>query len=518
MYGQWIIPIIVALSLAAGAALGQFWRIRWLRMRLRREVHRILDDAKRRGQAEIADAQLQAQRLFLDKSQEVQSGFDDLREQLGAREAQLNERAVQLEKVEAAQQERITALAARERALLSREQESERLRRQLESDLARISRMDPEEAQRQALEQARLVIGPEVDRYREQLLRDASETVDRRVRSMLATALERCVRDGVASATSVLLPLSDPEMKGRVIGRDGRNIRAFEAITGVDVLLDEVPGSVMLASHNPERREIARQALQQLIGDGRIQPSRIEQVVSETKASLQEQCLEWGRQVAQQAHCGDLHADVLRILGQLKLRASYGQNVLAHLAECASFAALVGAELGLAAADRVKLVRAALLHDIGKALPDSSGEPHALAGARFLAKYGEDAQVVNAVAAHHTEVADESFLAPLVRAVDAMSAGRPGARREDVQATLKRMDQMEELAKREPGVREAFVLQAGRELHVVVDSSVLSDQEAQSLVQRLVQSIERAINFSGRVRVSVIREVKIEAIATWQAR
>jgi ribonuclease Y len=299
-------------------------------------------------------------------------------------------------------------------------------------------------------------------------------------------------------------------MKGRIIGKEGRNSRAFEALTGVNVIVDETPDSVTLSCFDPERREVAGVALEALISDGRIHPQRIEIAVAEAQAGAAERTRAAGHEAAERAGVRALHPELIEALGRLRLRTSYGQNVLEHLVECAQLASLMAAEIG---ADVEVARRAAFLHDVGKALTAELGGTHAQVGAELATRCGEDSAVVNAIAAHHDEVPKETVEAVLVQAADAMSAGRPGARRDDLDQYIERIENLEALVAGHQGVRKALAMSAGREVRVVVEPSAVPDEELPQLASRIARDIEKDLSFPGEIVVTVIRELRASATA-----
>lgn len=338
----------------------------------------------------------------------------------------------------------------------------------------------------------------------------ARRTAEARARRILSTAVQRVA--GPTSAQSVVSVLSLPseEMKGRIIGKEGRNIRAFEALTGVNVLVDESLDSVTLSSFDPERREVAQVALEALIADGRINPQRIEAAYADALAGAEDRTMAAGHEAAERAGVGDLHPDLITTLGRLRLRTSYGQNVLNHLVECAQIAAVVAAEIG---ADVDLARRAAFLHDIGKARPAEIEGTHALIGAELARRAGESASVVNAIAAHHDEVPSETIEAVLVQAADAASAARPGARREELDQYIERVDRLEQLVVAHPGVRRALAMSAGREVRVVVEPSEVGDVDLPGLAVAIARHIEADLTYPGEIKVTVVREIRASATA-----
>ena len=338
----------------------------------------------------------------------------------------------------------------------------------------------------------------------------ARRTAEERARHVVATAVQRVAGPTSSQSVVTVVPLPAEDMKGRIIGKEGRNIRTFEAITGVNVIIDDTPESVTLSSFDVERREVAAVALESLIADGRIHPQRIEIAYAEALAGAQERAVEAGHEAAERAGVRGLHPEIIETLGRLRLRTSYGQNVLAHLVECAHLAAAMAAEIG---ADVTVARRSAFLHDIGKALTAELGGTHALVGADLARRLGESALVVNAIAAHHDEVPLESVEAVLVQAADTCSAARPGARREELDQYIERMDTLESLVTAHEGVRRAVAMSAGREVRVVVEPELVDDAAMPDLAKAIARQIEKDLSYPGEITVTVIRELRVSATA-----
>lgn len=394
---------------------------------------------------------------------------------------------------ERALQQREQALAAREQALGDREHELQRQQTLAAEKLEQVAGLSREDALKR--------LHSEIHHSQQQAIQQFSDAEwDRLASSRLATAMGRIVVRQVAEQTVSVVALPSEEMKGRIIGKDGRNLRMFESLTGVDVLVDDAPQSVALSCFDGARREVARLALESLVSHGRISAPRIEEAVATAREQVERGLEEKGAAAAAEAQVSGLHPELVRTLGQLAFRTSYGQNVLQHSVEVSRLCAALAAELKV---DVEVSRRAGLLHDLGKALPD--GGPHAPAGAALCRRKGESEPVCHAIAAHHYDVPQESVEAALVTVADAISAARPGARREHVQAYLERLHQLEALAMAQPGVSECQVVQAGREIRVFVRPELVDDTQCQELVSRLISEIEQALPVPGRVKVTVIR-------------
>jgi len=335
--------------------------------------------------------------------------------------------------------------------------------------------------------------------------KEAKEVANKKARMIIATAIQRCSVDQVAESAVSIVPLPSEEMKGRVIGREGRNIRTFEALTGVDLIVDDTPEAVAISCFDPLRRKIAEISLQRLIADTRIHPARIEEVVIKAKKEVEELIKEEGQKVVFDMGISDIAPELVELLGKLKFRTSYGQNVLRHSIEVAYIAGIMAAEIGI---DQGLAKRAGLLHDIGKAVDQEMEGPHALIGAHLAKRYGENPEVVHAIAAHHEDKPAETILAVLIQAADAISASRPGARKEVLEAYLKRIETLEEIANSFKGVDKAYAIQAGREIRIIVQPNKITDEEAAALSKEIAGKIEKELSYPGQIKVTVIRELR----------
>lgn len=401
---------------------------------------------------------------------------------------------------------------AREKKLEKREKDLDRIRESLEAnqakqlqELQRISGLSTEDAKTLLLQQVEKETRQDTARLIREIEQQAKEEGERRAREIITTAIERVASDQVAETTVALVPLPNDEMKGRIIGRQGRNIRAIEIATGVDLVVDDTPEAVILSSHNPVRREVARLALGRLISDGRIHPGRIEKIVEKAEEEVNAAILEAGEQAALEVGVTGLHPEIVKLLGQLKYRTSYGQHVLAHVVETAHLAGMMAAELK---AD-VQLAKAgALLHDIGKAVTHEVGGAHAHIGAEFARKYSVPEPVANIIAAHHGEEESRSLEAVLVIAADAISGARPGARRESLEQYLKRVEALETMANSFTGVQQSYAIQAGREIRIIVKPEEIDDLSAINLCKQIARKVENNLEYPGQIKVTVIRETR----------
>lgn len=457
---------------------------------------------KAETRARLEELQAREERLT-SREQQVAEERRELRRLTGAAERRAQE----------AEAERDAAAALRAEAEALRDEAAEQRAgadRAVAERLAALSGLSADEARD---EQVRLAMARAESEAAAQVRRveaRARRTADERARGVVAAAVQRLAGPTSAQSVVTVLPLPAEEMKGRIIGKEGRNIRAFEALTGVNVIIDETPDSVTLSSFDPERREVAAVALTALMEDGRIHPQRIEIAYAEALAGAQARAVAAGHEAAERAGVESLHPEMVEVLGRLRLRTSYGQNVLAHLVECAHIAGAMAAEIG---ADADLARRAAFLHDVGKALTAERPGTHAALGAELAQRLGESATVVNAIAAHHDEVPMESVEAVLVQAADTCSAARPGARREELDQYIERMDTLEALVAAHAGVRRAVAMAAGREVRVVVEPSVVDDEALPQMATAIARHIEKDLSFPGEITVTVVRELRASATA-----
>ncbi|HMB91828.1 MAG TPA: ribonuclease Y, partial [Rhodothermales bacterium] len=365
-----------------------------------------------------------------------------------------------------------------------------------------MTRREAQESLReQLIDEAKLEASSAVKEIRD----EAKLTANREARKIILTAIQRTAASHAIENTVSVVNIQNDEMKGRIIGREGRNIRAFEAATGIEVIVDDTPEAVILSGFDPVRREVARISLTQLIQDGRIHPGRIEEVVEKAHAEMEEELIEIGERTVIDLNLHGLHPELVRMVGRMRYRTSYGQNLLAHSIETARISSLIAAELGL---DAVKARRAGLLHDIGKVMEEEIEQPHAIVGMELCRKYKEDEKICNAVGAHHDEIEMTAMISPIVQAADAISGARPGARREALQAYIKRLEKLEGLAASFDGVERVYAIQAGREIRVMVNHSLVSDAQAEQLAIDISKKIQDQMQYPGQIKVTVIREVR----------
>jgi len=480
-------------------------------------ARRILEEAKKEANALRKESQVQAKEEILQARAEIERELREQKRELQIAEKRARGREETLErKLQAVERRegeigrREQALRERERGLAAREEEYRAAIDETRRQLERIAGMTREEARAMLREQMVDEAKHEAAKRIRQVEEEAKAEADRKARKIVTIAIERLAGEFVAERTVTTVQLPNDDMKGRIIGREGRNIRAIEALTGVDLIIDDTPEAVILSCHNPVRREIARLALERLISDGRIHPGRIEEVVRRAELDIEEQAREAGQKAMFEVGVHALHPELIKLLGMLKFRYSYAQNVLAHSIEAAFICGMMAAELGI---NEKQARRAALLHDIGKALTHEVEGSHALIGADIARRCGEAAKIVNAIAAHHEEVKAETILAPLVDAADALSGARPGARREVLESYVKRLEDLERISNSYKGVEKSFAVQAGREVRIIVVPSEISDDESVMLARDVARKIESELTYPGQIKVTVIRELRTSEYA-----
>lgn len=471
--------------------------------RIAEDAVRDAENAKRAAQVETREEILQLRQKYDVEEKQRKGEINQMEQRVLQREELLDKRSDSLDRKE-------HQLASLQGQIESRSRQVDALVQKQSSELERISSLTREDARQELLDRVR------ADTVREeaQILRDSEQHIkaqaDKTAREIVTTAIQRCAADqaGEITVTSVHIPSDD--LKGRIIGREGRNIRAFEQISGVSLVIDDTPETVVLSSFNPVRRETARVALENLIADGRIHPARIEEMYNKAEKLVSERVQEAGETAAFDTGIHDLHPEIIKVLGALKYRTSFGQNVLMHSVQVASLCGIMANELGM---DPTPAKRAGLLHDIGKAIDHEVEGPHAVIGADLCRRYGERADVVHAIEAHHADVEPQTVLDVLVQAADAISAARPGARRESAESYIKRLERLEEISNSHEGVERTYAMQAGRELHVMVKPEKISDVESVVLAHDIAQQIENEMEYPGQVRVVVIRESRAVDVA-----
>ncbi|RLB00994.1 MAG: ribonuclease Y [Deltaproteobacteria bacterium] len=506
---------IFAAASAAGLVLGIWWGRRALKGKLReaeRQASEILKEAERQAEIKRKEASLQAKEEAYRIKAEVEREMAQKREELLRLEKRLQQRENNIDKrvdlldaKEAELERKEGELKAREQRVQEKERQYEELLQEERQRLEHLSGVTAEEAKKLLMERMEEEAKYEAAKRIKEIEDELREQATKRAQEIIALAVQRYAGEYVAEKTVSLVNLPAEEMKGRIIGREGRNIRAFEAATGVDLIIDDTPEAVIVSSFNPVRREVARLALERLVSDGRIHPARIEEVVSQVEEEIEQSIKEAGNQAAFDLGIHDLHPELIKLVGRLKYRTSYGQNVYQHSLEVAFLCGIMAAELNL----NVKQAkRAGLLHDIGKAVDHEVEGGHAAIGAELARKYGESEEIIRAIAAHHDEPSPDNLLAVLVQAADALSGARPGARREMYETYVKRLQDLERIGRSFPGVEKAYAIQAGREVRVIVYSDRVSDEEALMLSREVAKKIEKELHYPGQIKVTVIREVR----------
>ncbi|MCS7304498.1 MAG: ribonuclease Y [Thermoguttaceae bacterium] len=504
-----------------GSALLTFLAIRLLD-RLRRrdaeaEARQILQKAEEEAEARRREAELQIKEMILQEKAEAEKELRRLRKELHERERMLDKRQDALEQQAEQLRKQEKIVESTQRKLTERIQEANRRKEELNKllDLQRqtlheLSGLSKEEATKRLLEmleaQMQQEVGALILRHEKRL----AEICEQKSREILLTAMQRYAAAHTAETTTSTVDIPNDEMKGRIIGREGRNIRTFEKLTGVDVIIDDTPGVVIVSAFDTIRREIARIALTKLIADGRIHPSRIEEIVAATRQEMEQHIQQVGQEACQEVGIHDLHERIVNLLGRLKFRTSYSQNVLQHSLEVAFLAGMIAEEIGL---DGALARRCGLLHDIGKAVDHEVEGGHPKIGADLLRRYGEPPEVVHAAAGHHEDLRIENPYTILVAAADACSASRPGARRETLERYIKRMEELEAIAHSIPGVEHAYAIQAGRELRVLVNAKETTDETAAKICRDIAKACEQKLTYPGEIKVTVIREIRHTEIA-----
>ncbi len=497
--------------------------------------NKMVEAAKIRSESIIQQAELKGENIKQDKIskanekyQQLKSRFEqqakkhkeklDVREnKIKQKESNLNsqtekvKKEVQKLKSSQGQVEAIKENLNKQLEVIERKQEElESLRQRQVRDLEEIAGLSAEEARKSMMDALKEEAKTEATAYIKDILEEAKLTATKEAKKIVIETIQRTAAEHAIENTVTVFPLENDEIKGRIIGREGRNIRALEMATGIEIIVDDTPEAIILSGFDPVRREVARLSLHKLVTDGRIHPARIEEVVKKTGAKVEEEIIETGERTVIDLGIHGLRPELIKMVGRMKYRSSYGQNLLKHSREVANLCAIMAAELGL---DTKKAKRAGLLHDIGKVAEEHSDLPHALLGMELAKKFGEHGEVCNAIGAHHDEIEMTSNLSPIVQACDAISGSRPGARREIVESYVKRLKDLEDLALTYPGVMKTYAIQAGRELRVIVESEKVSDEKADDLAFDISQKIQKDMQYPGHIKVTVIREKRAVAYA-----
>ena len=511
---------IAAVCFAVGAGLSYLF----FRYGLKTKYDNIIKEAETEAEVIKKNKLLEVKEKFLNKKADLEKEVALRNQKIQQVENKLKQREMVLnQKQDEVQRKRNEAEAIKENleaqiAIVEqkkgewdlKKEELEKLHAQELEKLEAISGLSAEEAKERLVESLKEEAKTEAASYINDIMDDAKMTANREAKRIVIQSIQRVATETAIENSVTVFHIDSDEIKGRIIGREGRNIRALEAATGVEIVVDDTPEAIVLSAFDPVRREIARLALHQLVTDGRIHPARIEEVVAKVKKQVEEEIIETGKRTTIDLGIHGLHPELIRIIGKMKYRSSYGQNLLQHARETANLCAVMAAELGL---NPKKAKRAGLLHDIGK-VPDEEGElPHALYGMKIAEKFKEKADICNAIGAHHDEVEMTSLLAPIVQVCDAISGARPGARREIVEAYIKRLNDLEQLAMSYPGVTKTYAIQAGRELRVIVGADKIDDKQTESLSADIAKKIQDEMTYPGQVKITVIRETRAVSFA-----
>ena len=483
----------------------------------KREIERLRKDARREADALEKEKMKELKQKFQGLKEELEretkqrnSAFDSRHTKLKRREEDLNERQCELEKKNGELDAVREMLTAQQDVVEHRQEELNELIAQQRNQLEHIGGLSATEAKEQLIETMRAEAQDEATAYVNEIVEEAKMTANKEAKRIVVQSIQRVATETAIENSVSVFHIDNDEIKGRIIGREGRNIRALEAATGIEIIVDDTPEAIVLSGFDPVRREIARLALHQLVQDGRIHPARIEEVVAKVRKQVEEEIIETGKRTVIDLGVHGIHPELVRLIGKMKYRSSYGQNLLQHSRETANLCAIMASELGL---NPKKAKRAGLLHDIGKVPDDEPELSHAILGMKLCEKYKEKPEIFNAVGAHHDEVEMTSLLAPIEQVCDAISGARPGARREIVEAYIKRLNDLEQLALSYPGVVKTYAIQAGRELRVIVGADKTSDKDIEQLSNEIARKIQDEMTYPGQVKITVIRETRSVSIA-----
>ena len=504
--------ILIVAAAVVGIAIGFFSGMTYRKKVAEREIGsaeaeatRIINEAIRGGESRKKEMLLEAKDEIHKSRTEYEKEVKERRAELSKQERRLEQKETTLDKKTEAFEKKEEELAKKLSAVAQTQEEANRLKEAQMQTLEKISGLTQEQAKAHLLKSVEEEVRHETAMKIKEIEQQLKDDADEKAREILSTAIQRCAADHAAEVTVSVVPLPNDEMKGRIIGREGRNIRTLETITGVDLIIDDTPEAITVSSFDPVRREIARLALEKLIQDGRIHPTRIEDMVEKAKREVERTIREEGERACYEAGVHNLNPELVKILGRQKYRTSYGQNVLNHSVEVSHIAGLMAAELGV---DVALAKRAGLLHDLGKSIDHEVEGSHVQLGADLAKKYKENPVVINAIEAHHGDVEPKTVIAVLVQAADAVSAARPGARRENVENYIRRLQKLEELTGSWPGVDKAFAIQAGREVRIMVKPEVVTEDNMILLARDIAKKIEAELEYPGQIKVNVIRETK----------
>ena len=513
-----IINVLIYLLITVVAAAAGVLATIWIQNRTGRSRARtIIDEATRQGEVIRQEQALKSREESMKIKEEAEHQANQRLAKVQQTEARMKKREMELNQVQQENQRaradletRRQKLDAEENVIASRKEELDKLRRSAQESLEHISGLSAEEAKEKLVESMKDEAKTAAASYVNEIMDEAKMTANKEAKRIVIQTIQRVATEAAIENSVTVFHIDSDEIKGRIIGREGRNIRALEAATGIEIIVDDTPEAIILSGFDPVRREIARLALHQLVADGRIHPARIEEVVTKVRKQIEEEIVDTGKRTAIDLGIHGLHSDLIRLIGKMKYRSSYGQNLLQHARETANLCAIMASELGL---NPKKARRAGLLHDIGK-VPDEEPElPHAILGMKLAEKFKEKPEVCNAIGAHHDEIEQTTLLAPIVQVCDAISGARPGARREIVEAYIKRLNDLEQLAMSYPGVIKTYAIQAGRELRVIVGAEKIDDAQTESLSNEIAKRIQDEMTDPGQVKITVIRETRAVSFA-----
>ena len=507
------ILLAIAAALAAGVAAGYMYRKNVQEKKIGRTeeyARNLLDDAQRRAEEKKKESILEAKEEVIRLKNELDREIRDRRAEVQRSERRILQREESLDKKQDALETREEALGKKQNELQKMQEDIENDKQRQVAEMERIAGMTQDEARQQLVERIQKEAYHDAGVMVREIEQTAKDEAEKKARNIVAMAIQRCASDHVAETTVSVVSLPNEDMKGRIIGREGRNIRTLETATGVDLIIDDTPEAVIVSAFDPIRREVARIALEKLIADGRIHPARIEEMVEKAKREVDNQIREAGEQAIFETNMHGIHHELVKLLGRMRYRTSYGQNVLQHSIEVSHLAGLMAAELG---ADVQLAKRAGLLHDIGKAVDHEMEGTHVELGVEMAKRYHESPEVIHCIAAHHNDIEPQTVEAVLIQAADAISAARPGARRESIENYIRRLEKLEEISNSFPGVEKSFAIQSGREVRIMVKPEDISDEGTYVLAREVAKRIENELEYPGQIKVNVIRETRCTEFA-----